>query len=325
MKPLVTASAFYMPLITAWVLALVLGALLVPWLRCLRVGQMVRSDGPRSHLGKAGTPTMGGVVFLLAFTAAHLLLGPRDLLTYLILFAAWSFGTLGWADDYLKVVARRPLGLRARYKVVGQFLFGTGIVGTVIGPLARGTIVEVPWYGPLDLGWGYWVLGLLAVIGTTNAVNLTDGADGLASGACAISFFAFGLIAWTQFQSSVFSLCAAVTGALVGFLRYNMFPAQVFMGDTGSLALGAALSTVALVTRAELLLVLVGGLFVLEALSVILQVFWFHVFGRRILRMSPLHHHFELSGWSEPRVVEALWGLAALCAFLGLLVWRGMG
>ncbi|MEW6547385.1 MAG: phospho-N-acetylmuramoyl-pentapeptide-transferase [Bacillota bacterium] len=312
------------PLVAAWVFALVAGALLVPVLRRLKAGQVVRSDGPRSHAGKAGTPTMGGLVFLLALSAAGLAWGPRTGSLYLLLFSTWSFGMLGWADDFLKVVARRPLGLRGRYKVAGQLALATAIVAVALN-LGRGTIVEVPWYGPLDLGPAYWVLGMLVVLAGANAVNLTDGLDGLAAGATACSFLAYGLIAWSLGEEDLVTFCLATVGALVGFLRYNVYPARVFMGDTGALALGAALGTCAILTRTELLLLFIGGLYVVEALSVILQVFWFHTFGRRILRMSPLHHHFELVGWPEPRVVEFFWACSALCAFLGLLVWRGMG
>lgn len=311
-------------LVTAWVLALAAGALLVPVLRRLKAGQVVRSDGPRRHAEKAGTPTMGGVIFLLALTMAAVAWGPRTAGLYLLLFSAWSFGLLGWVDDFLKVVLRRPLGLRGRHKVVGQVALAAAIVAAALA-LGRGTIVEVPGYGPVDLGAGYWLLGMLVILAGANAVNLTDGLDGLAAGASVPSFLAYGLMAWTLGEDYLVTFCLATVGALVGFLRYNVYPARVFMGDTGALALGAALGTAAVLTRAELLLVLIGGLYVAEALSVILQVFWFHVFGRRILRMSPLHHHFELSGWPEPRVVEVFWACSALCAFGGLLVWRGMG
>lgn len=312
------------PLVLAWVLALGTGALALPALRRLKAGQVVRSDGPRSHAGKAGTPTMGGVIFLVALSAAGLLWGPRTGALYVLVLSAWSFGLLGWADDFLKVVARRPLGLRARYKVAGQLALAGATVAAALS-LGRGTIVEVPWYGPVDLGPAYPLLGLLVILSGANTVNLTDGLDGLAAGATAASFLAYGLIAWTLGEEPVVTFCLATVGALVGFLRYNVHPAQVFMGDTGALALGAALGTCAILTRTELLLIVIGGLYVAEALSVILQVFWFHAFGRRLLRMSPLHHHFELSGWPEPRVVEAFWAVSALCAFAGLLLWRGMG
>lgn len=312
------------PLVLAWVLALAIGAAVVPLLRRLKAGQVVRSDGPGRHAGKAGTPTMGGLVFLLALTVASLAGGPRTDTMYLLLFSAWSFGLLGWADDFLKVVARRPLGLRARHKVVAQLALALSIVAAALSG-GRGTIVDLPWYGPLDLGPAYWPLGMLVILGAANAVNLTDGLDGLAAGATTCSFLAYGLMAWTVGQDDLVTFCLATVGALVGFLRYNVYPAQVFMGDTGALALGAALGAVAILTRAEALLVLIGGLYVAEALSVILQVVWFHAFGRRVLRMSPLHHHFELSGWSEPRVVEVFWACSALCALAGLLVWRGMG
>jgi phospho-N-acetylmuramoyl-pentapeptide-transferase len=312
------------PLVAAWVLALATGSAIVPGLRRLKAGQVVRSDGPRTHAGKAGTPTMGGLIFLLALSGAALWWGPRTGALYVLLFSAWSFGLLGWADDFLKVVVRRPLGLRARYKVAGQLVLAAAIVAASL-QLGRGTIVEIPCYGPLDLGRSYWMLGMLVVLSAANAVNLTDGLDGLAAGATACSFLAHGLMAWSLGEDAVVTFCLATVGSLVGFLRYNVYPARVFMGDTGSLALGAALGASAILIRTEILLVLVGGLYVAEALSVILQVFWFHVFGRRILRMSPLHHHFELSGWPEPRVVEFFWACSAVCAFLGLLVWRGMG
>jgi len=307
---------------TAFAIALLLGPTTIAYLRRFRVGQQVRDDGPRRHQGKAGTPTMGGVLIVFAATAATVAFAPSWRHIPYALAVMVGYGLIGLADDALKVIYRRSLGLRAREKLLGQLILAGVLAAYGLSDPQLGSQLRVPFsaHGWDVPGWLYVALTVAAVIGTANAVNLTDGLDGLAAGATAIASFSMAAIAWMVGNAEAALLAAAVGGACLGFSWYNAHPAQVFMGDTGSLALGAALAAVAVLTRTQLFLLLVGGLFVVETVSVAVQVAFFRLTGgRRLLRMSPLHHHFELGGWAEPQVVTRFWLIGLVCGAVGVL------
>ena len=301
---------------TALAIVLFSGVYFLPLLHRLKYGQSIREEGPASHQQKSGTPTMGGVMIVLAVTAATLLFAPLTVTTLLALFIFLGHFLLGFADDYIKVVKKRNLGLRAYQKLLGQL--GIALVTILIGRhlLGHDTSVWVPVLGTsLDIGAWYYVLVVFVLVGTSNAVNLTDGLDGLAAGTVAVAALFYAMLLYGT-DSSLMAFSAAIIGACVGFLWYNHHPARIFMGDTGSLALGGALAGIAILSRTEALLPIVGIIFVCEALSVILQVASFKTRGKRIFRMSPIHHHFELGGWRETRVVYTFWGVGALGALL---------
>lgn len=303
-------------LLTALAIVLFSGVYFLPFLHRLKYGQSIREEGPASHQKKSGTPTMGGVMIVLAVTAATLLFAPFTVTTLLALFIFLGHFLLGFADDYIKVVKKRNLGLRAYQKLLGQIFIA--LVTILIGRslLGHDTSVWVPIWGEmLDIGALYYVLVVFVLVGTSNAVNLTDGLDGLASGTVAVAALFYALIMYGM-DSSLMVFSTAIMGACVGFLWYNHYPARIFMGDTGSLALGGGLAAVAILSHTEALLPIVGFVFVCEALSVILQVISFQTCGKRIFRMSPIHHHFELGGWSETRVVYTFWAVGAVGALL---------
>ncbi|MFO8060857.1 MAG: phospho-N-acetylmuramoyl-pentapeptide-transferase [Bacillota bacterium] len=302
-------------------------ALLLPVLRRLNFGQRVRDDGPEAHRSKEGTPTMGGLAFLPALLIALLMVIPVTRELRLLLGVSLGASVLGAVDDLLKVALRRPLGLRARDKLAVQMILGALLGWGAITFAGRGTVVAVPWTAlRYDLGLFYPVFTAFWLTGFSNAVNLTDGVDGLAAGGTAITALVFVLAALARRQLTVAIYGIALMGVCVGFLWHNFHPARVFMGDTGSLALGAALTGLAVVTGTELLLVVGGGLFVVETLSVIIQVTYFRLTGgHRLLRMSPLHHHFELGGHSEVTVVLSLWIFQVLCMVAAMTGLRGMG
>ncbi|EKP95901.1 phospho-N-acetylmuramoyl-pentapeptide-transferase [Thermaerobacter subterraneus] len=303
-------------------MALVLGPVVIPWLERLRFGQTVREQGPARHRVKQGTPTMGGVIFLVPALLVTGWLAPPTPATLLVLGVTLAFGAVGLVDDYLKVALRRSLGLRARAKLFWQVVGAALLVYLAQVWLGRGTAVWVPFgAGWWDLGAWYYPLAVLAVVASANAVNETDGLDGLAAGSTLIALSVFFYAAARSGRYDLAIFIVSLGAALAGFLWFNLHPARVFMGDTGSLALGAALGGLAVLTGTELVLPVAGMLFVLETLSVIVQVASFRLTGRRILRMSPLHHHFELSGWTEAQVVYRFWaaGLGfALAGFLAL-------
>lgn len=305
----------------AFFVALAVGPLVIPILRRLKFGQSIRQEGPERHYAKAGTPTMGGVIILLALTTSSLLYSGNSPEIWLALFVTLGHGILGFMDDFIKIVLKRSLGLKARQKLAGQIVMAVVLAYISINYMGRGTDLWIPLSGvQYDLGILYYPLIFFVLVGTTNAVNLTDGLDGLAAGTTTIAALAYALIclAFNKFELAIF--CVAVAGASLGFLRFNAHPAKIFMGDTGSLALGGALAAVAVMTKTELLLVLVGGVFVVETLSVIIQVASFKLTGKRIFLMSPLHHHFELCGWSEIKVVTFFWLAGVVCGGLGLFV-----
>ena len=307
--------------------ALLTGYAAIPYLRRVKAGQVVRAEGPQAHLAKAGTPSMGGLIFLFPALILALLLGvsgttPQEqVATATALLLTLGNGLLGFGDDYIKIVLKRPLGLRAREKLLGQLALAAAL-GWATWRLGLGTWVQVPFAGwRLELGWGYYALVLILVWSATNAVNLADGLDGLLSGLSVPVFAVYGVISVAAHQAGLAVLSFAVLGGVVGFLKYNRHPARIFMGDTGSLGLGGALAALAVLTKTELTLVLLGGVFVAEAASVILQVGSFRLTGKRIFRMSPLHHHFELLGWPETAVVRGFWLAGVLCA---ILAWWGL-
>ncbi|QTH46100.1 phospho-N-acetylmuramoyl-pentapeptide-transferase [Cohnella sp. LGH] len=306
----------------SFVLAVLIGPLFIPLLRRLKFGQQVRTDGPESHLKKSGTPTMGGIIILVALTIAFLRFADRGPQYWALIVACLGFGLIGFLDDYIKIALKRSLGLTAKQKLLGQLLF-SAIFCWILIDMGHSTVVSVPgtdW--SLDFGWAYYLLVVVMFLGATNAVNFTDGLDGLLAGTSALAFGAFAVVAVeaAQPQSAVFS--AAVVGAVLGFLVYNAHPAKIFMGDTGSLGLGGGIAGIAILTKTELLLVVIGGVFVLEMLSVIIQVTSFKTRGKRVFKMSPIHHHFELSGWSEWRVVTTFWFVGLLLAGAGLLLFK---
>lgn len=304
----------------AFALALISGPLLIPLLRRLKFGQQVRTDGPQSHLAKSGTPTMGGVLIILAFTGATFIYARPTPELLLLLVAALGSGLVGFLDDYIKIVKKRSLGLTAPQKLAGQLLVALLVYGLFIYG-EHSTAIHIPGTElAFELGHFYLLLVILMLLGTTNAVNFTDGLDGLLAGTGAIAFAAYALIALNFGQHESFVFAVAMVGALLGFLVFNAHPAKVFMGDSGSLAIGGALAAVAMLTKSELLLVVIGGVFVIEMLSVIIQVASFKTRGKRVFKMSPLHHHYELSGWTEWKIVSVFWASGLLFAVLGLLL-----
>lgn len=304
-----------------FVVALAAGWAVLPLLTRLKVGQTVRDVGPKTHLQKTGTPTMGGVIFLLGTLVAALVFGPRERAVDTALGFSFANAAVGFADDWVKVRRRKPLGVRARTKLALGIALGLALGWLAIGPLDLGTSVLVPfspvaWHLP---AWGFLLLVVLVGVGTTNAVNLSDGLDGLAGGLGMVAAALFAAIAVSEGVFGVATFCLALAGAVGGFLYFNLHPARVIMGDVGSFGLGGALAAAAVLLRAELILPIVGIVFVAEALSVMVQVAWFRRTGRRLLRMSPLHHHFELSGMSETQVTVRFWLVAVVAAIIGYI------
>lgn len=307
----------------AFILAVIMGPLFIPLLRRLKFGQQIRTEGPQAHLKKAGTPTMGGLIILLALTLAFLRFSNKSYEFYVLLVASLGYGLVGFLDDYIKIAFKRSMGLTAKQKLFGQLLFA-GIICVLLYHNGHSTDISIPLthYKP-DLGWLYYPFIIILMLGMSNAVNFTDGLDGLLSGTSAIAFGAFTIIAMmhTENEASLFS--AAMVGAVLGFLVFNAHPAKVFMGDTGSLGIGGGLSAVAILTKSEMLLILIGGIFVIEILSVVIQVISFKTRGKRVFKMSPIHHHFELVGWSEWRVVVTFWLIGLACAGIGIFINEG--
>lgn len=314
------------------VVTLLLGPLIIPLLRGLKFGQNIRSDGPSRHMSKAGTPTMGGVMFLAGTVVGGILLGRGQPDSIAVLLIMLGFGFIGFLDDYIKVVLKRSLGLRAREKLLGQILLAAGLAFWVVKGLERGTDIVLPFSGYFTLGgahidlgwWPFLAFTIMVVVSSANAVNLTDGLDGLATGISMIVALALMMIALVILKDGVAVSMAALAGGCLGFLFFNRHPARVFMGDTGSLALGGGLGAAAVITRSELFLFIIGGIFVLETFSVIIQVISFQTTGRRLFRMAPLHHHFELGGWSENRVVYTFWAATLVFAAIGLAGFYGI-
>lgn len=301
---------------------LLTGPFFIPELHKLKFGQSIREEGPKSHQAKSGTPTMGGIMIILGITFGTVAAAPLNTEILLALFIMLGHFVLGFLDDYIKVVKKRNLGLKVKQKMLGQIIIA--VVTMIIGTRSLGidTTVWVPIINEsINIGAGYYLLLLFVLVGTSNAVNLTDGLDGLASGTVAIAASAYAVVCVNMGHSDLAIFCVAIVAACVAFLRFNAHPAKVFMGDTGSLALGGALAAVGILTHTEVLLAIIGFVFVCEALSVIIQVISFKTTGKRVFRMSPIHHHFELGGWSEWKVVFVFWlaGLLASVVALNLL------
>lgn len=308
----------------SFLLAVVLGPLTIPFLRRVKFGQQVRDDGPIAHFKKAGTPTMGGMIILLAFTLSFLKFSIVDTNFYVLLIATLGFGLIGFLDDYMKIVFKRSLGLTAQQKLIGQLLCA-GLICMLLWQAEHSTIISIPGTKlEFDLGFFYYPFITLMMMAVSNAVNFTDGLDGLLAGTSAIVCSVFALIAIQISEISAAISSAAMGGAVLGFLIFNAHPAKVFMGDTGSLSIGGAIAAIAIITKTELLFIIVGGVFVIEILSVIIQVLSFKSRGKRIFKMSPIHHHFELCGWSEWRVVIMFWFVSILLGGVGLWINKGL-
>ncbi len=324
--------------LTALLISLLVGPKMIRYLSRYNIGQQVRDDGPASHFSKAGTPTMGGALILVAIVVSTLLwsdLGSR--FVWVTLFVTVGFGLVGWIDDYKKLALGNSKGLSARAKYFWQSVIGFTAAGilytTAHVPIETQLILPFIKNVIIDLGPGYILLAYLVIVGSSNAVNLTDGLDGLAilptvlvGGALGVFAYVTGHVNFANYLGipyvpgvgEIAVFCGAIVGAGLGFLWFNTYPAQVFMGDVGALALGAALGVVAVIVRQELVLAIMGGIFVVETVSVVLQVASYKLTGRRIFRMAPLHHHFELKGWPEPRIIVRFWIITVILVLIGL-------
>lgn len=299
---------------------IMLAPICIPILHKLKFGQSIREEGPKSHQKKSGTPTMGGIFLIAGIVAATLIIADWNTEIFLALFILLGHFILGFIDDYLKVVRKKNQGLLARYKLAGQILIA--VVTTFVASELLIDFEPTIWLPIINekivAGVLYLPFMFFVMVGASNAVNLTDGLDGLASGCMAIAASCYAVISLLTGHEDLAIFCAATVGACIGFLKFNFHPAKVFMGDTGSLALGGAFAAVGILTRTEILLAVIGFVFVCEALSVILQVISFQTTGKRIFRMSPLHHHFELGGWSEVKVVFVFWTVGLIFGVIGL-------
>jgi phospho-N-acetylmuramoyl-pentapeptide-transferase len=324
--------------LTALLIAILIGPRMIVWLQLMQIGQTVRSDGPQTHLSKSGTPTMGGVLILAAILTSCLLWADlSNRYVQVTLFVVSTFGILGFVDDYRKVVRKDPKGLIARWKYFWQSAIAIVVAFYLYysATLPQETSLIVPFFKDVlpQLGVFYIVIAYFAIVGTSNAVNLTDGLDGLAivptilvAGAFAVFAYVTGNANFSDYLNIPFVpltgelviVCTAIVGAGLGFLWFNTYPAQVFMGDVGSLSLGATLGVLAVLVRQEIVLIIMGGIFVVETLSVILQVGSFKLRGKRIFRMAPIHHHYELKGWPEPRVIVRFWIISLILVLVGL-------
>jgi phospho-N-acetylmuramoyl-pentapeptide-transferase len=321
--------------IVAMIISIVAGPKFIDFLRRNELGQFIREEGPRDHVGKQGTPTMGGLLILLSMAVPFLIFSEYTLPALTVFFVTLGCAAIGFVDDWMSLMHRRSLGLSGRWKLLGLV-----VITVVVAVVAEHENFKTSVYIPLadvdvPLSYGWYVFLFLVIAGTANGVNLTDGLDGLASGTASFSlltYTAMGIVAWLVSKRSGLEdvsqldlaiLGAALIGGTIGFLWYNAFPAQVFMGDTGSMALGGAIGAFAIMTKTEALLLLIGGIFLIEALSVMLQVVFFKWKGERIFLMAPIHHHFEMKAWSETRIMVRFWILAAiLCAGAFVLFYR---
>jgi len=312
--------------VASLLICMFLGPEFISWLREREFGQHIREDGPEGHHEKAGTPTMGGIVIFVAVSVPFLILTDYRAVSLAVFGTALATAGLGLADDLAKVRKKRSLGVSGKTKLAVQaliaialWLVATRYVG--LSETLRLRVIDAS----VDLGYFYPVLILLVLMGATNGVNLTDGLDGLAAGCCAIVLLAFTAMTFITAgpgQTDLALLSACLVGACVGFLWFNSFPASVFMGDTGSLGLGGAIAGLAVMTKTEVLLLLIGGIFVIEALSVLIQVFAFQRFRRRVFLMAPIHHHFEMMAWSETKIILRFWIVAAICSAIGFTLYQ---
>jgi phospho-N-acetylmuramoyl-pentapeptide-transferase len=322
--------------ITALLITLMLGPWVIRRLSVLRMGEVIRNDGPQSHLKKEGTPTMGGVLILGAVIISTLLWANlANELIWIAILVTLGFGFIGFVDDFMKLKSLNASGLSAPVKLAGQLIIAFIVAWFLFGVFGLDTHLNVPFfkYVTPKLGWSFVIFAIFVIVGASNAVNLTDGLDGLAIGPVMIAFATYMVfvyctghytiaqylqIPFVKGSGELAIFCGAMVGAGMGFLWYNAYPAQIFMGDVGSLALGGALGTIAVVTKHEIVLAIVGGVFVIEALSVIFQVASYRLRKKRIFRMAPLHHHFELKGWSEPKIIVRFWIISVFLALLAI-------
>jgi phospho-N-acetylmuramoyl-pentapeptide-transferase len=324
--------------LTAMFFALILGPWIINRLKKLSMTQQIRDDGPQTHMNKAGTPTMGGILIIMCILLTIVMWGDlKNMYVWIMIVSLVGFGGIGLLDDYLKIVRKSPKGLRAYQKFGGQivlaFLIGIFLFMNPKDPYADMLIVPFfkKWF--FDFGWFYIPFSIIVIVGTSNAVNLTDGIDGLAIGLVAIAVLATGVLVYISGHKGLAQylqvpylpgtgeltvFCGAMFGASLGFLWYNSYPADVFMGDVGSIGLGGSLGTLAIITKHEIVLAIVGGIFVMETLSVMLQVASFKLTGKRVFKMAPIHHHFELKGWPEPKVIVRFWIIGIMLALLSL-------
>ncbi len=308
----------------AMLITIFLGPKFIDYLRVKEFGQQIREEGPQEHHAKAGTPTMGGLILFVAIAVPFLVLGPRDTQSLAVFGVAIGCAALGFADDLIKVTKRRSLGLSARWKLLGQIalalvLWWVATKKVGLDPSLDVRVFDAHIYlGPVL----YVFLVFLVIAGASNGVNLTDGLDGLAAGSCAIVLLAYMAISVTSGQEGLALLSACLVGASVGFLWFNAFPASIFMGDTGSLGLGGAIGALAVMTQTEVLLIILGGIFVIEALSVAIQVAVFKSTRKRVFLMAPVHHHFELKAWSETKIMLRFWIVAAVCSGIGYTLYQ---
>src|SRR5690625_4028629 len=327
-----------MSTLTALVMALVLGPRMIRRLTMMKAGQVVRSDGPQTHLTKAGTPTMGGAMILASIGIATVLWGDlHNRYVWVVLAVTLAFGGIGFYDDYRKLALKDSRGLASRWKYFWQSVFGlaAALFLYVTADVPAETALYVPFFKhvAIPLGFGFVVIGYFIIVGFSNAVNLTDGLDGLAimpsvlvTGALGIFAYLAGNVVFSEYlgiptipgAGELAIFCGALGGSGLGFLWFNTYPAQVFMGDVGALAIGAALGCIALIVRQEIVLLIMGGVFVVETASVMLQVASFKLTGKRLFRMAPIHHHFELKGWPEPRVIVRFWIVSVVLVLVGL-------
>jgi phospho-N-acetylmuramoyl-pentapeptide-transferase len=296
----------------------------IEFLREREFGQNIRPEGPEGHHEKAGTPTMGGVILVTAISVPFLVLGGQKPQSLAVFGVAVACAALGFADDWTKIVKRRSLGLRARTKLIVTIVISIGLFVAATKWADKSEVLRLRLVDyQIDLGVAYIVFVYLVVAGTTSAVNLTDGLDGLAAGCAAIVLLSFIAITFvTTGQRDLAVLSACLVGACIGFLWFNSFPAQIFMGDTGSLFLGGAIAGLAVMTKTEVLLIVIGGIFVVEALSVVIQVISFQAFRKRVFLMAPIHHHFELQAWSETKIILRFWIVAAVCSAIGFTLYQ---
>jgi phospho-N-acetylmuramoyl-pentapeptide-transferase len=309
----------------AMLICIFLGPKFIEYLRLREFGQQIREEGPQEHHEKAGTPTMGGLIIFTAIAIPYLVLSDRETSSLAVFGVALGCAAIGFADDYLKITRRRSLGLSARYKLLLQAALAIGLWYVAKHEVGLDSSLELRISdASLDIpNWLYPVTIFLVIAGSSNAVNLTDGLDGLAAGCCAIVLLAYTAITFiTSGEHDLSLLSATLVGGCIGFLWFNAFPASIFMGDTGSLGLGGAIGALAVMTQTEILLIITGGIFVIEALSVALQVAAFKAFRRRVLLMAPVHHHFELLAWSETKIMLRFWIIAAVCSGIGFTLYQ---
>ncbi len=307
-------------IVIAFAISIILGPIIIPILRRLKVGQNIRQEGPKSHFKKSGTPTMGGVMIIISVIITALTAGVLNRDLYVLIISTLLFGLIGFIDDFIKVVLKRSLGLKAYQKLIGQIIIAVILAIYQSNTSILGTKTIIPFFSDtfLDLNVLYVPFIAFVVVGTVNSVNLTDGLDGLASGVTLIVLAFFSLVSLKLGFYSVTIFSASLAGACLGFLKYNSHPARVFMGDTGSLALGGAISTIAILLNIPLIIPIVGGIYFIEALSVIIQVVYYKFTGERVFKMSPLHHHFELVGWKETKVVAVFWSVTVVLCLIGI-------